>query len=101
MGGPQNRSGRGGEEKNSQPLPGIIYNKLLSGMQRLARWQEINRCVRQGRPISLVSFNFYLYEFICRWLSIIKNHITVDRVGFAAMLYANDQVIIVVSENKL
>jgi hypothetical protein len=23
MGGPQSRSGRGGEEKNSQPLPGI------------------------------------------------------------------------------
>jgi hypothetical protein len=25
MGGPQNRSGRGGEEKNSQPLPGIEH----------------------------------------------------------------------------
>jgi hypothetical protein len=23
LGGPQSRSGRGGEEKNSQPLPGI------------------------------------------------------------------------------
>jgi hypothetical protein len=23
LGGPQNRSGRGGEEKNSQPLPGL------------------------------------------------------------------------------
>jgi hypothetical protein len=23
LGGPQNRSGRGGEEKNSQPLPGF------------------------------------------------------------------------------
>jgi hypothetical protein len=32
LGGPQNRSGRGGEEKNSQPLPGleppIIYTTV-------------------------------------------------------------------------
>jgi len=25
LGGPQSRSGRGGEEKNSQPLPGIEH----------------------------------------------------------------------------
>jgi hypothetical protein len=29
LGGPQSRSGRGGEEKNSQPLPGIEYNTDL------------------------------------------------------------------------
>jgi hypothetical protein len=26
MGGPQSRSGRGGEEKNSQPVPGLEHS---------------------------------------------------------------------------
>jgi hypothetical protein len=42
LGGPQNRSGRGGEEKNSQPLPGIeppiiqpVAQRYLNKLSRL------------------------------------------------------------------
>jgi hypothetical protein len=34
LGGPQSRSGRGGEEKNSQPLPGLESPIIQSEAQR-------------------------------------------------------------------
>jgi len=38
LGGPQSRSGRGGKDRNSQPLPGI---KPRSSSQQLFRWTEL------------------------------------------------------------
>jgi hypothetical protein len=44
LGGRQNRSGRGGEEKNSQPLPGLkppiiqpVAQRYATGLSRLLR----------------------------------------------------------------
>jgi hypothetical protein len=36
LGGPQSRSGRGGEEKNSEPLPGLLPTIIQPVAQRYA-----------------------------------------------------------------
>jgi hypothetical protein len=38
LGGPQNRSGRGGEERNSQPLPGLEPPIIQPVAQRYTDW---------------------------------------------------------------
>jgi hypothetical protein len=66
MGGPQSRSGRGGEEKNSQPPPGIEPQNP----DRPARSPTLYRPTYHGsyflhsQPISLrAMLFFYLLEF--------------------------------------
>jgi len=70
LGGPQSRSGRGGEEKNSQPLPGIepqnpgrpartiskllVYKKYwFSGLLRYVVWW-LGTNVSEDRAASIV-----------------------------------------------
>jgi hypothetical protein len=55
--GPQSRSGRGGEEKNSQPLPGLEPSIIQPLSPALCHWaipargdtamQILNLCIRQ------------------------------------------------------
>jgi hypothetical protein len=62
LGGPQSRSGRGGEEKNSQPLPGFeppiiqpVVQRYTTELSRLHyRWYEIKY---YERVVSSVGFN--------------------------------------------
>jgi hypothetical protein len=51
LGGPQSRSGRGGEEKNSQPLPGLESPIIQPVAQRytteLSQLQEVlSKCLK-------------------------------------------------------
>jgi hypothetical protein len=63
IGGPQSQSGRGSEEKNSQPLPGLEPPIILLVAQRYTTelsWQKQNqnkykRIPRYGRPISVTA----------------------------------------------
>jgi hypothetical protein len=48
LGGPQSRSGRGGEEKHSQPLPRIELHNLIL----LARSQSLYRLSYPGSKVA-------------------------------------------------
>jgi hypothetical protein len=59
LGGPQSRSGRGGEEKNYQPLPGLglpiiqcyVKSRLMRWVGHVARMSEMRSAyIPPGRP---------------------------------------------------
>jgi hypothetical protein len=71
LGGPQSRSGRGGEEKNSQPLPGLEPLIIQPAAQR---WPYFNRSVNSNRyiklktetlkiPLSLIQYIYIKHKF--------------------------------------
>jgi hypothetical protein len=65
LGGPQSRSGRGGEEKNSQPLPGFEPPIIQPVAQRYSSGQVIHCFYDNGR----VHISPSLYsDRIIRWL---------------------------------
>jgi len=51
LGGPQSRSGRGGEEKNSQPLPGFEPSIIRPVGGREKCIQAIGRKIRKERSV--------------------------------------------------
>jgi hypothetical protein len=57
LGGPQNRYGRGGEEKNSQPLPGLeppiiqpVIQHYATELPRFLMWQITTLKMEAARP---------------------------------------------------
>jgi hypothetical protein len=65
LGGPQNRSGHGGEEKNSQPTPGIEP----SNPDRPARSPALYRLSYHGSELKLVPKNVHTYAPIYQQVS--------------------------------
>jgi hypothetical protein len=61
LGGPQNRSGRGGEEKNSQPLPGLEPSIIQPEAQRYTI--ELSQLCRWT-----ASFNNFKHFIACSFL---------------------------------
>jgi hypothetical protein len=76
----------------------LLNNAIKISAESSAKWQQKSTevCDRgvQFRP-------FYLDEVIHRWLNILTMRFIVDGVDFAALLFANDQIIIPGSVHKL
>jgi hypothetical protein len=82
-----------------------IYTKnkiLIKFNNKLSKWVEINKGVRQGCSLSLTLFNIYLDEIITKWQ---KQDITGIKLSkkqqLSTLLFADDQVTIADTEDNL
>jgi hypothetical protein len=62
---------------------------------------EINKGVRQERPLSLVLFNIYIDKVTKDWLQVIKPNILAKNLILSTVLFAADQVIVASTEDEV
>jgi hypothetical protein len=65
LGGSQGRSGRGSEEKNSQPLPGREHPDHPARSPAIYRWAILASFMFPFHPLCVCVFFFSLLPFIC------------------------------------
>jgi hypothetical protein len=62
---------------------------------------EINKGVRHGCPFALILFNIYIDKVIKDWLQVTKPNILAKDLILHTMLFTDDQVIMVSTEDEL
>jgi hypothetical protein len=95
LGGPQSRSGRGGEEKNSQPPPGIVPKNP----DHVAHIPTLYRLSYRGSGRRYYNINLDLREVECGWNGVGIISSGVQSAGFATRMLSLKTAITVTSSS--